>query len=504
MAHPVKLALYDLSRGMAKAMSMAILGKQIDGIWHTGIIVYGKEYFFGGGLQSMPHEQFVQMHGGVGPTEYIELGSTDISQELFEDFNREVQPRYTAQTYDLMKHNCNNYTNEASQFLLGKGIPNFIVGLPEEVLNSPMGGTLRPLLEQMTTQMNGADPYSALHHQQQQVGANATAAGAGAAAGTAMAQPPVPTPAAAAVAAAAAAEQRAAAAAGASQQCRAASFPILDKHTKPLVGSDTAKAAPGVVARLKALGASVDSLLSEEERGVLDALPASMAAPKTSPVTPGSFRLMQKVVTKGSGWPQKAEFLALVLVSLMVLHKAEGAEMENAMKEVAKRTQATGDDQLSAQSLSMAVCAAANSFGTPSGGEYMTRADVMPGWLDTSLSGLQHERGEVRQMCSALLNNYSLLLASAKKAGGTPSEMSDEVTQILFGVLDGLRDETSQLVALRRVLSAARLIQACGPESSNLVNDVGLRDQVEGFVGKSKEGEAKSAAAELMILLGNG
>lgn len=31
MAHRVQLALYDLSRGMAKAMSMAILGKQIDG-----------------------------------------------------------------------------------------------------------------------------------------------------------------------------------------------------------------------------------------------------------------------------------------------------------------------------------------------------------------------------------------------------------------------------------------------------------------------------------------
>lgn len=28
-----------------------------------------------------------------------------------------------------------------------------IVGLPEEVLNSPMGGMLRPLLEQMTTQV---------------------------------------------------------------------------------------------------------------------------------------------------------------------------------------------------------------------------------------------------------------------------------------------------------------------------------------------------------------
>jgi hypothetical protein len=27
-----------------------LLGKQIDGIWHTGIIVYGKEFYFGGGI----------------------------------------------------------------------------------------------------------------------------------------------------------------------------------------------------------------------------------------------------------------------------------------------------------------------------------------------------------------------------------------------------------------------------------------------------------------------
>ncbi|CAM9435604.1 unnamed protein product [Scytosiphon promiscuus] len=503
MAHRVQLALYDLSRGMAKAMSMAILGKQIDGIWHTGLIVYGKEYFFGGGLQSMPHEQFVQMHGGVGPTEYIELGSTDIPQELFEDFNRDVQPRFTAQTYDLMKHNCNTYTNEASQFLVGKGIPEYIVGLPEEVLNSPMGGMLRPLLEQMTTQMNGADPYSALHH--------GAGAGASAPAAPPAAAPPTPTG-----AAAAAAEQRAAIAGGGggtgsvggadSQQCATATFPILDKHTKPLVGSDTAKAAPGVVARLKALGASVEGLLSEEESAVLDSLPSSMASPKANPVTPGSFRLMQKIVTPGSGWPKKAEFLALLLVSLMVLHKAEGTEMEDSMKEVCRRTHATGDDQLSAQSLSIAICAAANSFGTPGGREFITRADVLPGWLDAALSGLQHERSEVRQMCSALLNNLSLALAEAistkaSSAAGGSTEMSDEVTQILFGVLDGLQDETSQLVALRRALSAARLVRASGPEAAQLIQDVGLVQQVETFLSKTKEGEAKGAAGELLRIL---
>lgn len=30
---PVQLYVYDLSRGMAKSMSLALTGKQIDGIW---------------------------------------------------------------------------------------------------------------------------------------------------------------------------------------------------------------------------------------------------------------------------------------------------------------------------------------------------------------------------------------------------------------------------------------------------------------------------------------
>jgi len=27
-----------------------MIGKQIDGIWHTGIVVYNKEFYFGGGI----------------------------------------------------------------------------------------------------------------------------------------------------------------------------------------------------------------------------------------------------------------------------------------------------------------------------------------------------------------------------------------------------------------------------------------------------------------------
>jgi len=45
----VTLYVYDISQGMARQLSMPILGKQIDGVWHTSVVCYGKEYFFGSG-----------------------------------------------------------------------------------------------------------------------------------------------------------------------------------------------------------------------------------------------------------------------------------------------------------------------------------------------------------------------------------------------------------------------------------------------------------------------
>lgn len=42
MSQIVTLNVYDLSGGLAKSMSRAIIGHQVDGIWHTGIVVYNQ------------------------------------------------------------------------------------------------------------------------------------------------------------------------------------------------------------------------------------------------------------------------------------------------------------------------------------------------------------------------------------------------------------------------------------------------------------------------------
>ena len=38
----VVLHVYDLSQGMARQFSTMLLGRQFDGIWHTGVYVYGR------------------------------------------------------------------------------------------------------------------------------------------------------------------------------------------------------------------------------------------------------------------------------------------------------------------------------------------------------------------------------------------------------------------------------------------------------------------------------
>ncbi|KAH7829093.1 putative PPPDE peptidase domain [Monocercomonoides exilis] len=47
----VQIYLYDLSHGMVRSMSAMLIGKTLEGLWHTGIVVYGKEYYYSGGIQ---------------------------------------------------------------------------------------------------------------------------------------------------------------------------------------------------------------------------------------------------------------------------------------------------------------------------------------------------------------------------------------------------------------------------------------------------------------------
>ncbi|CAN6299115.1 unnamed protein product [Urochloa humidicola] len=153
--YPVKLHIYDLSQGMARQLSTTILGKAIEGIWHTGVVVYGREYYFGGGIQQ---DQPGQTPYGT-PVRVEDLGVTHVPREVFQDFLREIGPRYTPATYSLLTHNCNNFSNEAAQFLTSAAVPSYILELPTQVMNSPIGALIMPMIQGLETSLRaGAVP----------------------------------------------------------------------------------------------------------------------------------------------------------------------------------------------------------------------------------------------------------------------------------------------------------------------------------------------------------
>ncbi|KAI5698581.1 hypothetical protein M8J75_008872 [Diaphorina citri] len=141
----VELYIYDLSQGMAAALSNIIIQKHIDGIWHTAIVVYGKEIYFGAsGISAVPPGTTV-----LGPPLRKEkLGVTQVPQEiLFDYLNGLASSTFAGHTYSLLTHNCNTFSNELSQFLVGKQIPQYILDLPNEALSSPIVQQLLPILE---------------------------------------------------------------------------------------------------------------------------------------------------------------------------------------------------------------------------------------------------------------------------------------------------------------------------------------------------------------------
>ncbi|KAJ3010466.1 hypothetical protein NUW54_g2473 [Trametes sanguinea] len=88
----VQLYVYDLSNGLAKTLSRQLTGRQIDGIWHTSVVVFGKEIFYGQGIcitqPGMSH------HGK--PLHIIDMGETSIDEETFDEYLAEMREHYTA------------------------------------------------------------------------------------------------------------------------------------------------------------------------------------------------------------------------------------------------------------------------------------------------------------------------------------------------------------------------------------------------------------------------
>lgn len=142
----VELHVYDLSNGMASQLSPMLLGRTIEAIYHTGVFVYGYEYFYGGGIVCVRPEEIIRLYG-LKPIRTLALGITKKTQTELNSHLESISKEFNSDNYDLLNNNCNHFSDNIVRFLLGEGIPSYILDLPSEVMRTPFGSMILPMLQ---------------------------------------------------------------------------------------------------------------------------------------------------------------------------------------------------------------------------------------------------------------------------------------------------------------------------------------------------------------------
>lgn len=139
----VVLHMYDLSSGAASSISPYLLGERLGGIWHTGIVVFGKEYYFGGEIY---YDTPGKTCFGI-PAKRLPLGNTLWRQEeLHQLIVHELKSIYCREAYDVILHNCNHFSNHICEWLTGHALPDEVLKQPEKLMQSLITRAARPLL----------------------------------------------------------------------------------------------------------------------------------------------------------------------------------------------------------------------------------------------------------------------------------------------------------------------------------------------------------------------
>jgi thiol-disulfide isomerase/thioredoxin len=165
-SHAVSLYVYDLSNGLAKSLSRQLTGRQFDAIYHTSIVVHGKEWYFGQGIfcSGTPG----RTHFG-SPIETIDLGKTSMDRETLDEIMTDLRDRFTPSAYHLLQFNCNTFSNELANILVGRDIPSHITSLPQDFLATPFGQMMGPQIDAMFRGGPSAaanDSFGSSRHQQ--------------------------------------------------------------------------------------------------------------------------------------------------------------------------------------------------------------------------------------------------------------------------------------------------------------------------------------------------
>lgn len=132
----VQCRVYNLDRyGMLKTANK-LLQKEVDGIWHVAISVYGSEYWFDHQIekQDLANVQFAR---GFAPKYVYGLGTTTMAQDDFETWLKDtMEDQYNINKYECFKHNCHHFANDVANYLTGNSIPQWCISHGEDGLDA--------------------------------------------------------------------------------------------------------------------------------------------------------------------------------------------------------------------------------------------------------------------------------------------------------------------------------------------------------------------------------
>jgi hypothetical protein len=511
--HEVHLAIYDLSMGMARTLSAHLLGPQhaVEIIPHTAILAFGKEYYFGQGIDwCSPHE--FRSTRGIYPIDVHSLGHTSCTEEEFESWCRaQSASRFRVDSYDLFQRNCNNFSEEAARhgLRLPNGVPRWILDLPQKVLSSPMGVMLRPLLEQMQITNNAptnlptggnAGPMRASRPTFAQdtsssasltlTANNPWASVPSAFSSTPSAQPSSP------------AKQTTDTTSTKAVNVKPVT-PIIDKQAA-LLSTDT-----GVVK------ICIDRLKPKEEHS---RLLLKLSNEKAS-WTPEEIISVHEYLRSAIDDPAQHVSYALMLMRLVVLKRALGAEGVGAIETWMQSVQLVAKLLLeekfpSIANRSMAWCIISNAIGFTEFPDSIVFADsdnynfiqVVDRALHDCGSSKDRSTISLRQSAGAFLYNASRYLTREDVGSGEvefdgSAELSEKHMAILLGCLENLQDETDDSTMQRLLMAIGQLLKShrFGKTAANLVSDLGLFDE---NIRKGKGMHVETLVKEVAAMLG--
>mmetsp|Transcript_11689 Transcript_11689/g.16060 ORF Transcript_11689/g.16060 Transcript_11689/m.16060 type:complete len:506 (-) Transcript_11689:119-1636(-) len=476
----VYLEVYDLSRGMAAAMSQSILGMRIDGIWHTGVVVFQKEYYFGGGIQCSSIGHFASS-SNMQATRSVRIGVTTKTQEELQEYLRSVNHLFTERTYDLINNNCNNFSDCVCKFLVGTGIPSYIIELPRTIFSSPGGAMLRPLVENMQNsirqQREGSlDPFGPIssgiipnNPSFESSLSDALRAGVTEIVSTAVER----------------------------KHIRA------ELEERPITSSDSTL-LPSIATKLmKTVDEKGSLILSDEEGKILQTVIAAIQSKNIDKeaVTMEAYAVLERLLTTSPS----SHMPCLFLLRLLALHDHKSAfESIGAYGYLIKSLSENSFSSVSSHV--MALCTLANLLSHEAGQSFIFtgRSSVNNSSqpftcfagdvLDIGLRCLANDRPEIRQISAVLVYNFVLACTPHDKLQGlwasndTSIELHQTAVQVLCGVLETIFHQPGDQgdVRRRKLAIVCRILRSYGAPAVYLLRELGYVEQLEMLISCSE------------------